>query len=74
VEKLVDSIDALRRVMQKGFDDMRKELVKIRRELEAANIEPININISVDKETEIDIDKIVVKFRDELNTSLIKED
>jgi len=53
---------------------MRKELVKIRRELEAANIEPININISVDKETEIDIDKIVVKFRDELNTSLIKED
>ena len=41
---VVNSIDALSRVLQCGFDDMRKELVKIRRELEESNIKPLQID------------------------------
>jgi hypothetical protein len=44
VEKLVDSIDILRRAIQNGFDDMRKELIKIRKELEESNIKPLQID------------------------------
>lgn len=44
VENLVDSIDTLNRVIQNGFEDMRKELVKIRIELEESNIEPLQID------------------------------